>query len=81
MTEKGAHMERLRRFERATDFIESVNVFTMFAFPPATAVYGIWFDEWRPFQSSLVIGVTVLVIGAFIMSARDRARKESSAND
>ncbi len=66
--------DKLKRFEKAASTMESINTVTMFVLPPATAIYGIWVGDWRPFGTAAVIGFAVLVLGLFVMAARDRAR-------
>lgn len=71
-------MTDIERFKRAAMWCERVNTITMFVLPPATAIYGVWSDEWRPFQSSMVICVTVFIVGLLIVSAKDRAEKSEA---
>lgn len=70
-------MGKLEALTIAADWMERVNLVTMFVLPVGTAIYAIWTGDWRPFQSATVLGVAVLVFGFCVYTAKERAEKSA----
>jgi hypothetical protein len=65
-------MTDLEVLEKYVTRLERLNTVTLFGLTPVAAIYGVWFDDWRPFTTAVILSVTVLVVGMLVVASRDR---------